>query len=346
MTMRPRRHAYLLGLVLLGVGCAIPGARPSASAKPDRSGFSAPPSMQLLQQQLEDDARLDDVGSALLRAAVPRCRETTRRTGIRLTNLAAFPRPWQQAAEDLDITDTVQVLSVAKGSGADRAGVRAGDRILALDGFSAQPGSRVVEAVRSRLATAAERGAPSVQVTLRRDGRELPLTIPLDSSCAMAFMSWRQDAPEAWSDGRTIVVTTGMLRFAAKEEEDLAIVLAHEIAHAVVLQASERTPWQSVVHGTGDLLTSAASLASSDRWLRMKGARRELPWDDASERSADEAASAILGAAGRSTRGLHDFWRRALLPDPSEFPYAITHPMSMERILWLDALEKTVPPEN
>ena len=345
MRNRPHMRTMAVGALALAVGCASPGVRPTSSSMPDLSGASDRPSAELLRKQLANDARLDDVGSALLRAGAPRCAETVPRAGFRLFNLPAFSRPWQRYASQLGYTDTVQVLSVAKGSGAERAGLRAGDRVISLDLQPATPGARIVDALRARIVAAGERGQASVAITIRRDGRETALTVPLDKSCAVDLMSWRQDAPDAWSDGRTIAVTTGMLSFAATDGE-LGVLLAHEIAHADLIRRTQRNAWQSLVHGSAQLTESAIGLASDDRFVRMRSARPETPWDAATERAADEFTFSLLRAVGAPTSGVHAFWRRVLLPDPAEFPYAITHPMSMERILWLEVLEKAAPPKG
>ena len=333
MSERVHVRALVLAVVLLGAACTLPGPKPTRIA-PDLSGAADPPSVGLLQQQLSDDARLDDVGVSLLRAAVPQCTARTRRAGFRLANVATFTRPWQASATTLAFTDTVQVVSVAKGSGADRAGVRAADRVVSIDGVPATPGSRIVEAMRARVATAAGAGAQHVTVVVRRDGRETSHTVPLDSSCALTFMSWRDDAPNAWSDGRTVAVTTGMLAY-SRADDDLAVVLAHEIAHAVILGSAERSGRRQLVDASVDLATSAVALATDDPWLRMKGARPQSPASEADEQRADDLTRQLLLRTGHAASP-HDFWRRLQLLDPAGVPYARLHPLSMTRIIRMD----------
>jgi imidazolonepropionase-like amidohydrolase len=340
---RSSRRALLLSVLLLGVGCAIPGLQRQGRVPPDKSGASDPPSAQLLRQQLEDDARLDNAGYPLLRAAAARCAESMPRTGLRLFNAQGVSGPWQGFARDAGYTDSLEVQAVAKGSGAATAGLRIGDHLIALDGTGVPLGARAIETVRARLAAAEARGASSVAATFRRDGKDQAITLPVEKSCAVRLMSWRQDAPDAWSDGRTIAVTTGMMTFAATDAE-LAVLLAHEIAHADLQRRAERSTWESLMHGATAATETVVGIASNDRFMRMRGARPDAPWDAATERAADERTIAILRAAGAPSANVHAFWRRALLPDPSEFPYMRAHPMSMERILWLEALEKGTGP--
>ena len=133
------------------------------------------------------------------------------------------------------------------------------------------------------------------------------------------------------------------LKFAASDA-DLAVLLAHEIAHADLQRRAQRSSWESLVHGAATATQTLIGIASDDRFTRMRAARPDEPWETDTERAADARTFQILRAAGAPPVGVHAFWRRVLLPDPSSFPYASTHPMSMERILRLEALERgTVP---
>ena len=331
--LRSQLHTWVLAVAVISAACTIPAIK-SAQLAPDLSGAASPPSAALLNQQLTDDARLDDIGAALLRAAAPQCAEGTRRAGFRFANAPTFTRRWESYATALGYTDTVQVVSVAKRGGADRAGLRAADRIVSIDGVTATPGSGIVESMRTRVTAAAARGAPSVNVTVRREGRESAYTVPLDSSCAMTFMSWRDDAPDAWSDGRTIAVTTGMIAY-AHGDGDMAVVLAHEIAHAIIRRGTAHTGWDRFLDATADVATGAVGYATDDRWARMKRARPENPADDREEQRADDLTQQLLVQAGHRAP-MHDFWRRLQLPDPASFPYARKHPLSMARIIRMD----------
>jgi hypothetical protein len=338
MSLRP----LLLALSLVSTACVLSGRRATTSAEPDRSGASDPPSATLLATQLANDAHLDDVGFALLKSAGARCPSAKPRAGFRFANRPAYTRMWQPFAAELGISDTVRVLSVAKGGGAESAGLRAGDRIVSLDGVPATPGDRVVSALRSHAAKSADGGARTLPATVRRDGRELSLSMPLDSVCALAFMSWRDDGPDAWSGDETIAVTTGMLAFAASDDE-LAILLAHEIAHRIVREGRPRGKMDAVLDATGDFATSAIGYATDDRWAQMKRDRPTEPTSREDERRADELTVEILRRAGRPVTGLREFWRRLLVPDPARMPYVRAHELSAERLFRLDELSRSVP---
>ena len=80
-------------------------------------------------------------------------------------------------ADVRDATDGVEVTRVARGSAAQRAGIRAGDVVVAVDG------TPVRSAREWRLATSSIR-APAITLTVRRDGRRTEVTLEFDGHAA------------------------------------------------------------------------------------------------------------------------------------------------------------------
>lgn len=88
-----------------------------------------------LRSDLAQQARVEDVGEDLLRSAVPLCGgDVTSRLGITAVTASEFKRDWRDAARSLEFSDSVTIAHVAKGSSADRAGLRNGDQILSVNG--------------------------------------------------------------------------------------------------------------------------------------------------------------------------------------------------------------------
>ena len=200
---------YGIGAIPLGGYVKIPGMhRPAAGdleAHLDRAVREAP----WLERELEpvkralDDGRLDDARSALVgvRAAVARAglSEPARRSAERgltdigdalsadaywrapawkriaviaagpLTNLA-FAGGLLAVVFALGVPVTTQVESVETDSPAERAGLRAGDEIVAIDGHEVTP--VLTERVPARIG--ATEGRP-VELTVERDGERITL---------------------------------------------------------------------------------------------------------------------------------------------------------------------------
>ena len=139
-----------IAVCLIGVSVAL-----AACARPTtRIGRVSPEQIraeQLKQQQLviqsdiEQQQRLDDVAHSLLKAAVPLCGGFVHtRSGVRFANRHAYEPNYQAAAQALGFSDTLVIVSVARGSAAERAGLRAGDKITGFARAKAPMGKTAV----------------------------------------------------------------------------------------------------------------------------------------------------------------------------------------------------------
>jgi predicted Zn-dependent protease len=326
MSRIDRLRATLV-LVATGAACARHATQPASVApEPERAE-------QLTQQQfviesdLRDQQRVDDVGHPLLAAAIPFCGGALApRTGVRFANVPSFPREQQDVARSLGFTDTLVVVGVASGSTAARSGFLVGDRVIALDGGTPPTGPNAV----SRLAGAvAARQTNAPRVTLEqggipfladaaigddrgvggaaRVGGQLRVAIPADTVCALNLVAARSDERNAWVDGANVTITSAMLRFVTDDDE-LAAVLAHEIAH------------NAMRHGQAQDTTIGRSTVFSE----------------AVEREADYMGMYLLARAGRPAAKVPNFWRRMAQGQPGSIKYASSHPTTAERFVRLE----------
>ncbi len=146
------------------------------------------------------------------------------------------------------------------------------------------------------------------------------------------FVAERPDLNAFAAPGGVVVVFRGLLNAVASPEE-LAGVLAHEVAHAEL-----RHSLQGMVKGLG--LRAAVSMAFGDLSdsVFTDGATRltELRFSRDAEREADAEGLRRLVAARISPEGMVRFYER-LASEKRVSPPAIlsTHPASGERLDWL-----------
>ncbi len=148
--------------------------------------------------------------------------------------------------------------------------------------------------------------------------------------------------------GGKVGVYTGLLKLVASDDE-LAIVMGHEIAHVTSHHGGERTSQNLAVAGIGALL--AVGLAEQD----VSPARRNqiltayglgstvgvlLPFSRAHESEADMIGLQFAAGAGYDPRAAAAFWRKmsAAHTGPRPPPFLSTHPADAERIAALEAL--------
>ena len=145
----------------------------------------------------------------------------------------------------------------------------------------------------------------------------------------------------AWCmPGGKVVVYTGILPL-TKDETGLAVVLGHEISHAVAKHGAERMS-QGLLAELGGV---ALSVAVSDRpaetqnaFMTAYGAAAEygalLPYSRVHETEADELGLVFMAVAGYDPNRAVSFWEDMKRAHGSQEPpvFLNTHPSSSERI--------------
>lgn len=348
------QRALLVGVSCVLLACTGPSTQFS-SLSPDLVRAE-----QLRQQQLvitsslAEQQRLADIAMPMMRQAAPLCGERiTGAAGVLVSNLHSWPREYHAAARSLGYSDTLRVVGVVRGSAAERAGVQVGSRVVSVDGRVAPVGRTAVADFVARVASAEplrgrrgplpireqfQLGLASPAVEGQGPSVSQQLHVPLDTACAFGFVAQKSDALNAYADGKAIYITTAMMRFAASDEE-LAVVVAHEIAHNAMrhVDAMQRNS------GFGALLGAVVDIAAAANGVNTGGDFSTLGAEAGAtafsqdfEREADYVGMYILARTGRPTAGAADFWRRMGQESPGSIKYASTHPTTAERFLRLE----------
>jgi predicted Zn-dependent protease len=150
--------------------------------------------------------------------------------------------------------------------------------------------------------------------------------------------------------GGKIGVYTGMLRV-AQTQDQLATVLAHEIAHVIAKHTNERLSTAAVAE-TG--LTAAQVLLGGDspgqrQLMGALGLGAQvgvlLPFSRAQESEADLLGLRLMARAGFDPRGSVELWRRMQREAQGSPPeFLSTHPAESTRIAQLERSMREVQP--
>jgi hypothetical protein len=230
------RRIALICVAVLAVGCRSlpqPGARPATT---DLRAAAADASVALL---LERQARLLDVASRIRAAAGPLCADQSGPLlGIAVWRASPLldPEVRQSWARRFDGGPALRVTVVQAGSAAQFAGVRVGDGVERVDGHAVRTPADVFDRAR------ASRPGP-IRLQLSRSGSPVDASVERVEACRPEIFLEIGDLMLSDRSGDDDgYVTSGFVRFAHSDDE-LALVVAHEIAHRllgpVVMQGSE-----------------------------------------------------------------------------------------------------------
>lgn len=355
--MRSTSKARTLGIALVLAAACVPPTTQLGSVSDD-----AVRAEQLKQQQLvlrtdfEYQQRLDDVAYPLLKAAVPMCSKAVgTMRGIRFANVHSFKKEYRAAARGLGFTDTLSIVGVTKGSAAGRAGVKAGDRIVGIGGASAPLGPNAALDFVKRLPPRTSAKTSGVQphselvrLTMRRGtegvsemgtSSEVALELPADTVCVYTGVAIKDDVLNAWADGKNVVITSAMLRFTQTDDE-LAVVVAHEIAHNAMghIDAKKKNATFGAILGAiVDIAAATQGVNTGGDFTNLGAEFGAMSFSQDFEREADYVGMYLLARADRSIAKAPDFWRRMAQESPGSIKFATSHPTTAERFVRLES---------
>jgi predicted Zn-dependent protease len=151
------------------------------------------------------------------------------------------------------------------------------------------------------------------------------------------------ESPEvnAWCmPGGKVVVYTGILPV-TKTEEGLAVVMGHEIAHAIAEHGAERMSQELIAQYGGAALSEVLKnkpAQTQQLWMGIFGAGAQygvlLPYSRTHESEADHLGLIFMAMAGYDPTTAVSFWERMAAGSKGQAPpeFLSTHPSDERRI--------------
>ncbi|HWL48172.1 MAG TPA: M48 family metallopeptidase [Sphingomonadaceae bacterium] len=302
-----------LALALAGVPAPVLGQAPS----PETAG---------LQQLQAEDLRVATIAYRLAVANRELCLDTAPLSGLIVHDASQYAPDYRPAAIRLfGLGGGPGVEAVVADSAAARAGVRAGDELVAVndvavDRRAADGGAAdyaPVATVKALLAAELAKGPVDLRVV--RGGETRMFRIVPVEGCASTIQLLPSDRSDAGADGRMISITTAMVDYADGDDE-LAVVIAHEMAHNA-LRHRARLDAAGVSRGIFRIFGKNA-----------KQIRR-------TEEEADRLGLYLMARAGFDIEAAPRFWRRYGKAHDLGFLSEPTHPRWKARV---EALQATI----
>lgn len=266
----------------------------------------------ILDQYRALNERLENVSARLQIANAPLCPVTVRDAGYSVHTLSDYPERLQQVAEVLlNVDEGLSVRTVRAGSSAARAGVQPGDRLKGLNGQPLPSG--LTQQRFYETAAAKAFAAPSTRLMIaRNNGAVEPEIISFDLApetlCGYPAHVVFDEYVNGHTDGRAVWITSELMR-TVKDDVNLALIVAHEMAHAIA--------------GHLDL-----NPTDEDRKIL--------------ELTADSMALVMLERAGFDIDQAIAYWMRADNPQRMSQSRSFTHPSITQRLGNFEAAKQAI----
>ncbi len=219
--------------MLVLIAAALVALAGTVAATQDRPSLS--PTALGYRQLAEKDIRLATIGYILARANAPFCKLTSANPGWVLHDSAQYGDA-AAAREAFAFHAPVAVLAVVEGGPAARAGIDAGDGLVARDGTrwvwtdQRRVSADRLETVRAELAAHLGDGI-SLELATTKGARTVRLRPA--AICKSDFWVDARAKKDAGADGERVRVTSGLIDY-VRDDDELAAIVAHEMAHNIL----------------------------------------------------------------------------------------------------------------
>jgi hypothetical protein len=337
MTCRSFANAcFAFGLGLALAGCATPTTRP-VDVDTGRAQTERQKQEELaVESGIRQNERVNNVVWPLLVSAAELCGDQAISSlGLVWFNIHDFSARDRGAVVRLyGMDESPRVLYVPPGSPAQIAGIQKGDVLNSVAGRPVPTARNANDDWRRLMKDALRPGTPA-SVVVSRAGTHVALEATPVRACDYPMAVLGNDAVNAMANGRGVAVTSGMLRFVENDGE-LAIVLAHEVAHNAMKHMDAKRTNASL----GSILDIAAAIYGVNTHGMFGGLAGNIH-SKGFESEADYVGLYLMARAGLPIDDTPAFWRRMAANNPSSIRggYLATHPATPERFV---ALEQTI----
>lgn len=332
---RIRNLTLVLAIVSAIAGCAAPQTR-GVSVSDSAAKQEAALQMELAAQDIvAEQTRLQRVYRQLSTKAYALCGE---RIGPNIGTVSLI-KPKGDMGDALTrlygIKEQPTVVLTFDRGPAEKAGLKPRDVLLSVNGVSTSD-KPAMEALVEKLSP-----DDPIVYAVDRAGVAMTFTVQPERGCRYFVALSPDQTINAFADGTRIMVTRGMMNF-AKDDNELALVISHELAHNTMKHSDAKK--QNM--GLGLLADLAVIIltrgqAGNPNFAQIGGAAYSQEF----EAEADYVGLYIMAEAGLPIADAPKFWRRMAAAHPANIKtnHSASHPSTSHRMV---ALEETVKEIN
>ena len=246
----------------------------------------------------------------------------------------------------LNLGPKVSIINIVKNSPADKAGLTVGDIILELEGFTFPEGKNALKKISKHFKDFEEKEIKKIKID--RNGQILKFDINQIKICNYPIIFTQDKIVNAYADGKSIIMTQGMVDY-AKDDNEIALVIAHELAHNDRGHLDAKKKNTLIMGSIGFILdlmtiyysggTAGGDAQNTEMWSKIGSEAYSVEF----EKDADYGGVYYAYRAGYDISNVKNFWERIGSENPKQIAISSTHPATAERYL---QIEKTVEEIN
>lgn len=184
----------------------------------------------ILDQYRALNSRLEGISYRIQKSNAELCSKRMRSPGFTVHNVYDYPENLRRVAEELlPVSDRLSLRTIKAGSPADRAGLLPGDNIVELSGRYFPSGRTSKAFYEASTPAIFERNAFDMKVSRGEDTQQV--TIIPETLCGYPVNLFFSERINGHTDGKEVWITSELLR-SRPVDVDVALVIAHEMAHA------------------------------------------------------------------------------------------------------------------
>jgi len=267
----------------------IQKAETLADAREDKTRFE-----DVLAEYQAYNKRLERVAAPLRLKNAELCPQTRRDPGFTVHRLDDYPPSLQHMAESfLGVrNDGLFIRSVRSNTSAAQARIASGDQIIAINENPISPDALMQSYNRAVLRNGFDSVLSKVRIRTS-DDHEYVARIRPDTACDISTKVISSEDINGHTDGREVLITSALMR-SVPDDTNLALVIAHEMAHVIASHIDE-TPSQAL------------------------------------ELEADRMALVLMARAGYDVQAAVSYWKDAVHPHEGGVADESSHPTTQAR---------------
>lgn len=265
--------------------------------------------------------------------------------GLQVWNEAAFDETIRPSAVyAFQVGPQLTVANVIPNSPAASVGLAAGDRIASANGIAIPAGDKAIKTYVEAVDKAHAAGKTAIDLRVETAAGARDVKVAGIGGCMFNASIVADDKVNAFADGRNVYITRGMMRF-AKDENELAIIVGHELAHNAMGHAEAQSD-NAVAGGALGLVLDVAVAATTgyagSTFTQLGSNLGTLQYSVEFEQEADYVGLYAAERAGYDPAKATAFWRRLSVEFPESISDSYTHPAAPERFVAMDAGMKEI----